>query len=121
MSQPKTKTQKVSETVARDEDHFPDGRSQYDVSYSELIKRNFIAGMSRGAGWFIFQFVIIVFFGAIVINYLVPALSSVTSAIDTTNEIFSSAQTNIQNSWLLNPKDNARSGLINGVLNTLGL
>lgn len=121
MSQPKTKTQKVSETVARDEDHFPDGTSQYDVTYRELVKRNFVAGLSRGAGWFVFQLVIVVFLGAIVINYLVPALSSVTNAIDTTNEIFSSAQANIQNSWLLNPKDTARSGIINGVLNTLGL
>jgi len=56
----------------RDEDRIGASRTIYDVSYKNLMWRNFLAGLSRGAGWFIFQLVIIVLLGVMLNQLLMP-------------------------------------------------
>ena len=55
-----------------DEDRLGSGKSIYDVSYKSLMWRNFLAGLSRGAGWFIFQVLVIVVLGVMLNQLLMP-------------------------------------------------
>ncbi len=55
-----------------DEDRLSNSKTIYDVSYKNLMWRNFLAGLSRGAGWFIFQILAIVFLGVMLNQLLMP-------------------------------------------------
>lgn len=59
------------------EDRIGKSRTIYDVSYRNLMWRNFLAGLSRGAGWFIFQILVIVFLGVMLNQLLMPYIRQI--------------------------------------------
>jgi len=52
-------------------------RTIYDVSWGELVGRNFVAGMSRALGGLLFNVVLIVILGTLAVRYVWPQLQPV--------------------------------------------
>lgn len=62
-----------------DQDALKNGKTVYDVSYKELVWRNFLAGMSRSIGMVFVQFVFFVVIAGILAQLVLPRVMGVFS------------------------------------------
>lgn len=57
-----------------DQDALKNGKTVYDVSYKELVWRNFLAGMSRSIGMVFIQFLFFVVIAGIAAQLVLPQI-----------------------------------------------
>lgn len=57
-----------------DEDTLSKGRTIYDVSYKQLVWRNFLAGMSRAMGMVVIQFLFFAVVAGFVAQFVLPQI-----------------------------------------------
>lgn len=57
-----------------DEDTLKKGQTIYDVSYKQLVWRNFLAGMSRAVGMVVVQFLFFAIIAGFVAQFVLPQI-----------------------------------------------
>lgn len=57
-----------------DEDTLKKGQTIYDVSYKQLVWRNFLAGMSRAMGMVVIQFLFFAIIAGFVAQFVLPQI-----------------------------------------------
>lgn len=64
--------QELIKKLGEQSDQIAPGRSLYDVGWSELIAKNFIAGISRAFGGLVFNLLALIIIGSILVKTIWP-------------------------------------------------
>ncbi len=71
-----------------DEDTLSKGQTIYDVSYKQLLWRNFLAGMSRAVGMVVIQFLFFAVIAGFVAQFVLPQVMGLFGGyMDTLNSL----------------------------------
>ena len=57
-----------------DEDTLKKSQTIYDVSYKQLVWRNFLAGMSRAVGMVVIQFLFFAVIAGLIVQFVLPQI-----------------------------------------------